>query len=177
LTFIKNVAASKELRDASNEVTEKLDKASVELAMRVDVFEKLEQLEKTEGNNLTGEIKRILEKKVKDGRRNGLHLDETVRTQLKEIKERLSKLSIEFQKNCNEENELLYFTRDELAGLPDPFLDSLKVEEGGNKLQVTLKYPHVFPITMKCCVPETRKQLETAFNSQCKQNVALLEEV
>ncbi|XP_043226494.1 thimet oligopeptidase-like isoform X1 [Amphibalanus amphitrite] len=169
-------ATDKAVRDAASEAEKQLEKFSIELSMRKDIFDKLVAYrDQTDLGSLHPQTKRYVEKRIQRGKRNGLHLDRATRDKLQDLRTRISELTIEYMKNCNEDDTWVPFTDAELAGVPDTFLQSLEKTDDGRR-KVTVLAPH-FIVLKKCSVAETRRKLTHARAAKCmKSNTPLIEE-
>ena len=96
---------------------------------------------------------------------------------LNKVKTKLAELGTKFSSNMNEDNTLVELPEGELLGVPEDLIKSFDRTSDG-KCKVTMKYPHFFPVSRKCRVPETRRKVETAYQSKCMEvNTPLLEEL
>ncbi|KAJ5080906.1 hypothetical protein N7456_013616 [Penicillium angulare] len=178
LGFYQAVSTDQKLRDASSKAEELMDEFSIESVMREDVFTLFDAVLK-KNEDLDPESRRLLEKEHKEFVRNGLGIPAgPQRARFKEIKMRLSQLSIEFQKNLNEENGGIWFTPEQLDGVPEDVTSGLKRGEGENagKLWMTFKYPDLFPTMKYATNTEVRKQMMVSNENKCNQNVPLFRE-
>merc|ERR1719225_2609040 len=165
--------------NASSDAEKMLAEFEVEMSMRKDVFDNILAFSKSEeAKSLSPELKRYLEKQVNDGMRNGLHLEEAKRDEIKAVKKRISELGVEFNKNLNEDTTFLLLDQTELTGVPEDLVGSFEKDEESGKLKVTMKYPHFFPVTRKCNNPETRLRMEKTYQSRCMaENTKIIEEI
>lgn len=138
--FPHHVADSKELRDASSAADTKISAFQVECSMREDVFrsvkayatryDALAQQAAAAGASFawphdvrphSPEEQRFVDRILRDFRRGGLDLPAAQQAQLKELKTRMSALSIEFSKNLGEEASTFELSAEQLEGAPRPF--------------------------------------------------------
>ena len=177
--FYQSVSTNQELRDASTKAEEMMDDFSIESSMREDVYRLVEAALK-KGENLDPESQRLLEKSHKDYIRNGLGLPAgPKRDRFKEIKKRLSTLCIIFSKNLNEEIGGLWFTPQELEGVPEDVTALFAKGEGENagKLKMTFKYPDIIPTTKYAKNSITRKKAYIENENKLPQNLPIFKEV
>ena len=179
LGFYQAVSSKQELRDASTKSDKLMDEYGIESAMREDVYSLVEAIYKRNESDLDPESRRFVEKNRKMYVRNGLSLPKgPKRDRFKEIKLRLSKLAIQFQKTLNEETGGIWFAPDELDGVPEDVVQDLQKGTGEKegKLKMTFKYPHLFPTLKYARNPETRKRLLIGNENKVNENVPLFKE-
>ncbi|OJJ02041.1 hypothetical protein ASPVEDRAFT_41555 [Aspergillus versicolor CBS 583.65] len=178
LGFYQAVSTEQTLRDTSSKAEELMDDFFIESSMREDIFKLVDAVLK-KNESLDPESRRLLEKEHQSFIRNGLGLPAgPQRDRFKEIKKRLSLISIEFGKNLNEEDGGIWFTPEELDGVPEDVVSGLKKGEGENegKVRLTFKYPDLFPTMKYAKNPETRKKVMIQNENKCNQNVPLFRE-
>lgn len=176
--FYQAVSTDKKLRDASTEAEKLLDDFGIESSMREDVFNLVDAAFK-KNEIIDPESKRLLEKDYKGYIRNGLGVPAGPRRdRFKDIKKRLSEISIVFQKNLNEENGGLWFTPEELNGVPEDVVASLEKGSGdkSGKVKLTFKYPDLFPTLKYATNAKTRQRVFVENENKCNENVPLFRE-
>ncbi|KAK2605846.1 metalloendopeptidase [Conoideocrella luteorostrata] len=181
--FYQYVSASKELREASTKAQEISDEFNIEIKMREDVFKLVDSAFNTRGSQkLDAESLHLLEKEQQRYIRNGLLLPVgPQRDRFKEIQKRLSQLCIQGNKNLNDETGGVWFTLEELEGVPADEIDINQLDKGTGenegKFKVTFKYNHLIPLTKYAVREATRRTYAIADANKVNQNVPLFQEI
>ena len=163
--FLALVSADVEVRKASEELRQTMGKYLVDLMTREDIFNALKECaEKNE--SLEPVDARLLGKRLRDFKKNGLGLNARKRNMARKILKELVTLNLEFQKNLRDVNDALEVTAEELAGLPEEYKARLKRTVGGGYL-VTMNYPDYNPFMDNAESADARRRLCAMFNNRC----------
>jgi thimet oligopeptidase len=177
--FMAYVAADDDLRAAARERDEKLDKYLVGLSFREDLYAAIKAFAGTpEAAALSGEDARWLAHELRDYRRNGFDLPAEERQRVRALFDQLVELEVQFRKNIDDYEDGIVVTREQLAGLPDAWIENLtKVDEGGvTKYRVSLDYPEIQPFMANSPDGALRRELfEKDQRKGGAENVQVLE--
>ena len=144
--FMAQVATESAVRDAGSEAEERITKWRVGLAFRDDLYAAVRALaDSPAGAALEGEDRRLLDFWLRDFRRAGQELSTEKRRELEAMRSRLVELEVAFQRNISEFSDGIEVTREELAGMPDSYIERLQPGEKTGTLRVSLDYPEFTP--------------------------------
>lgn len=198
VTFCKDVSTDKAVRDAGSAAQAALSAWEIKAGLRKDVYDAVQAYAdahfEADKPQMDPEAVRFVERTLRDYRRRGLALADEPRKKVEELKTRMSDISVAFQQRLAEEDTKLYFTPEQLAGMPPDFVASLATKTAAEVQEATkaappagtdvtyceieLNYPHVVPLLKLCSVPSTRSAVEKAFNSRAHPaNTKALEEL
>lgn len=179
LKFFLKVSPDAAIREASREAASLFDVFSVECKMREDLF-RLINIASRQNENLDCESRRLIEAEHRDYVQNGLNIPlGPKRDRFRDIKKRIGHLAREFQKNMAEDTSGIWFTPQELEGVPEDVVSSLEKGTGINegKLKLTFDYPSLFPTLRYAENGETRRRYYIAHENMFSQNVPIFKEV
>ena len=176
--FLAHASADTEVQEAARASEAQHAQWLSDLAYRDDVYAAVASFAATEeAEQLTGERARLLDHNMRTFRMAGHELDPDARQELRETNKRLIELGIAFATNLADYQDHLVVTRDDLAGLPDTYIDQLKPGDAADTYLVSMDYPDVIPFLQSASSRDHRRQLSYKFGTRAIElNRPLLEE-
>ncbi len=175
LTVIQQTSTNADIRDDATEALRNLEGWMVKIDYREDVYRALKAYADTKPQ-LQGEDAKLLFETMRDYRRAGLDLPKAERDEVERMRTELTSVSLDFEKNVEDAKAPVKFTREELEGLPDDFLQQVKTNDDYIVMaNVTVDYLRVLDNAKR---EETRKRIATAAcNLAREQNIPLLQKM
>lgn len=175
MIFLPYVSTDPAERERGTIAEQHLNNWLIELGKREDLYNAVKTYAGT-NPDLEGEEARLLQFMLRDYKRAGMELPAEERATLAEIQKEISRLGIEFEKNIREDETALFFTREELAGTGDEFIDRLPRSVG--LYVVSMDNPTFLRIMDWCENETTRQRVWTAYKRRGGQkNVRILENI
>lgn len=135
MSTVSESALSKEMRDTANEMNVKLQEWSVGLDYREDIYRTLKAYADTKPA-LDREQQRLVDEVMRGYRRAGLGLPAAERKEVERLRKDLAGLETQFAININSARAPLDFTAEELAGVPESFLNAPGVKQADGRYRV-----------------------------------------
>ncbi|MBE0570081.1 MAG: Zn-dependent oligopeptidase [Ignavibacteriaceae bacterium] len=153
------------VRNQADEGKAEFAKFFNEISLDENLYRAVKDYSETEeAKSLTGYEARFVQKTVEDFERNGFALPKEKRDELKAINDKLSDLSILFQKNIAEVSDYLIVDETEIDGLQEDYKNARRQEDG--KYKIDLTYPSYIPFMKFSNSESARKELYTLFNNR-----------
>ena len=177
--FLGRVSTDDAIRDAARLAEERIQKWTLDLVSRRDLYEAVRSYAETEeAAALTGEPARALEHTMRDFRLAGHELEEEPRRRVQESRSRLVELKVAFAANLAEYEDALEVTADDLEGLPDSYVGRLAPGSTEGTYRITMAYPDVIPFLENSPRRDLREALAFKFGNRAREeNTPIFEEV
>jgi thimet oligopeptidase len=178
LSLIKETSANTALRDAATDQVKRIDEWAVGLDYREDVYRAIKAYADTHPA-LQDEDAKLLSDTMRDYRRAGLDLPKDQRDQVESLRKKLSALTTDFESAVTKAQCRLSFTKAELAGVPEDFLEQKGVRNADGTYAVMANVTWQYITVMENARSEqTRLKLETARDSLAREtNIPLLQQI
>jgi thimet oligopeptidase len=165
LLLMKETRTDKALREAAGQQLVALQEWSVGVVYREDVYKACRAFEDAYRSQkrppLAGEDLKLFEDTMRDYRRAGLHLDRATRDRVEALQKQLARLSNDFEVNITNAKKVVTFTREELEGVPESFLEGVKNKEGTFDLLANVT-PHAIMLGENARPEATRRRFDEA---------------
>ncbi len=179
--LMKETEPEASMRDAATAQIQALQEWSVGVTYREDVYRAVKAFadayEAGKRPTLEGEPLKLFQDTMRDFRRAGLPLPKPTRDKVEALQKQLARVSTEFDRNVSAAKHELVFTADELTGVREDFLKTIRRDDGKYAVLANVT-PHRMAVLENAKSEATRKAVEVAYHSLAqKENTQLLDEM
>ncbi|HYV26236.1 MAG TPA: hypothetical protein VFA77_01790, partial [Candidatus Eisenbacteria bacterium] len=167
LSVIKETSTNAALRDVATDAIKELEEWSIGLDYREDVYKAVKAYADKKPK-LKGEDARLLEYTMRDYRRAGLELPKAERDQVEKMRKELSRMTTDYESNITKAQKAVKFTRDELDGVPESFLEQVKTTNDEYTVMANVTW-HYISVMDNARREETRQKLLKAHDNLARE--------
>ena len=172
ISLLNSVHPDKEVRDAGDVALIQESSFITELFQNEALYERVRRVRPS--SIAEKQLQKDLIEEFED---SGVSLPADRRKRFKEISDRSTELAQEFARNIRENETRLRFRPEEVAGLPQPWLDRVERDGEGN-IVVGFDYPDYVPFMTSAHDSEARKRYYIAYtNRGTSRNLEVLDEI
>lgn len=161
-SLMQQVHPDATFRDHATTMFTKAVAAQTANSLNRDIYNALASLDLSKADPAT---KYYVERTLLEFRLAGVNKDDATRAKLKELNDELAKQQSVFDRNISDDQKTVETTPDELAGLPQDYIDRHKPGADG-KVAITTNYPDIFPIFQFAKSGDLRRRMMMAFDTR-----------
>ena len=158
LEVLLDVHPDAAMRSAAMTAVERISAANIEMEYDRRLWDAVQAWAATD-ESLDAIDRKLADDVLRDMRRMGFALSDERFAELKRLTTELKLLEAAFEKAINDWEDHIEVSREQLAGLPDRYIEGLK--KSGDLYLVTLQYPDLLPFMRLAEDSEARRQLAT----------------
>ncbi len=167
--LLKEVHPDSSIREAATEAIKEFQQWAVGIDYREDVYEAFKAYVDSQPE-LEGEALRFVGDVMRDYRRSGMSLPPADRSRVEALRKELADLETDFRSNITAAKAELEFTAEELAGVPESFLNSpgIRTEKGTYVVQANITW-HAMMVMDYARSEETRRRFNETRLRLCRE--------
>jgi thimet oligopeptidase len=166
IEIIEYVHPDEKMRNAAHEQQIKMKEFFVDtIANNKELYKAFKEYVDRKSVSLRPDQEYYIKETMAEFKRAGLDLPDDILEKVKNVQKTLAALTTEFEANIAADNRTIQVKADELLGLDEDFINSLKRTPEGLYI-LGLDYPTYFTVMENCTVSETRKKLYVAFQNR-----------
>lgn len=172
--LIKDTNPDAAIRKAAEDCLQRTSEVQTNMSMSRPIFERLQAVEKS---GVTPELRYTVAHQIDNYRRAGVDKDEATRTRIAELQKAITETGIEFDRNINADTSTLKVRSQDLAGLPQDYIDRNKPGADG-LVDIKMTGANISPILQYADNAELRKKAQTVWlNRAYPANDAVLQKL